>query len=210
MACHGRPRCHRCRRSISVSYWSKCVAVHGRLSGPSSIRHSWLDVVKTIDELLSPQDPVFLCSSTSGLAHLVFQLQSNYLIQFQSTSTSAPVPVYFILGPSPLKFLFCKDSSLLAFLFCKDSSSLGLLFCKDSSSLRFPFCKDSSSLGRISLLQGLIFIGTSLLQGLIFIGTSLLQGFIFIGIFILKAHLHWDFPSARTHLHSLLIHFNGS
>ena len=85
-------------------------------------------------------------SSTSGLAHLVFQLQSNYLIQFQSTSTSAPVPVYFILGPSPLGFLFCKDSS-----------SLGFLFCKDSSSLLFPFCKDSSSLGFLSnaVVEGL-------------------------------------------------------
>ena len=38
---HGRPRCHRYRRSISVFHWSKCVAVHGLLGGPSSIRRSW-------------------------------------------------------------------------------------------------------------------------------------------------------------------------
>ena len=38
---HGRPRCHRCRRSISVFHWSKYVAVHGLLGRPSSIRRSW-------------------------------------------------------------------------------------------------------------------------------------------------------------------------
>ena len=103
--------------------------------------------------------PVWGSSSTSGLPHLVFQ--------FQSTSSSAPVPVYFILGPAPCGafsslpacnaaspglawfhgLLFYKDSSSLGYLFCKDSSSLGFLFCKDSSSLGFLFYKDSSSLG---------------------------------------------------------------
>ena len=110
-------------------------------------------------------------STTSGLPHLVFQLQSAYLIQFQSTSSSAPVPVYFILGPAPC----VAFSSLPA---CNAASPglahfHGLLFYKDSSSLGFLFCKDSSSLG-------LIFIGISFLQGLIFIGISFLQGLTFI------------------------------
>ena len=98
--------------------------------------------------------PVRVSSSTSGLPHLVFQFQSTYLIQFQSTSSSAPVPVYFILGPAPCgsfsSLPACNTASpgLARFhelLFYKDSSSLGFLFCKDSSALGFLFCKDSFS-----------------------------------------------------------------
>ena len=91
--------------------------------------------------------PMWGSSSTSGLAHLVFQLQSNYLIQFQSTSTSAPVPVYFdqcssfqstsTSAPVPVHFDQCSSSSLLH----PRTIPIG-----------------------ISLLQGLIFIGISLLQ----------------------------------------------
>ena len=69
----------------------------------------------------------------------MFQLQSTHLIQFQSTSSSAPVPVYFILGPAP-----CGSFSSLP---ACDAASPGmahfhgLLFYKDSSSLGFLFSK---------------------------------------------------------------------
>ena len=81
----------------------------------------------------------------------MFQLQSTHLIRFQSTSSSAPVPVYFIQRPAPCgafsSLPACDAASprLAHFhgpLFYKDSSSLGFLFCKDSwdfSSVRTHF-----------------------------------------------------------------------
>ena len=77
------------------------------------------------------------------------------MLQFQSTSTSAPVPVYFDQ---------CSSSCLLH----PRTIPIGI-------SLLQGFIFTGTY-----LLQGLIFIGTSLLQGLIFIGISLLQGLIFI------------------------------